>query len=111
MNYTAEDEVLIESHWQDLQRSCEKICKSEEDWNFIKRAYFLAKEAHQGVRRRSGEPYFLHPIAVAKIVVDESGLGVKSVVAALFHDVVEDTEYTVEDMEHIFGKKIATMVD
>ena len=111
MNYTAEDEVLIESHWQDLQRSCEKICKSEEDWNFIKRAYFLAKEAHQGVRRRSGEPYFLHPIAVAKIVVDEIGLGVKSVVAALLHDVVEDTEYTVEDMEHIFGKKIATMVD
>ena len=111
MNYTAEDEILIESKWQDLQRSCEKICKSEEDWNFIKRAYFLAKEAHQGVRRRSGEPYFLHPIAVAKIVVDEIGLGVKSVVAALLHDVVEDTEYTVEDMEHIFGKKIATMVD
>ena len=111
MNYTAEDEILIEGQWQDLQRSCEKICKNEEDWNFIKRAYFLAKEAHQGVRRRSGEPYFLHPIAVAKIVVDEIGLGVKSVVAALLHDVVEDTEYTVEDMEHIFGKKIATMVD
>ena len=111
MEYTAEDEIIIEEKWQDLQHSCEKICKSEEDWNFIKRAYFLAKEAHQGVRRRSGEPYFLHPIAVAKIVVDEIGLGVKSVVAALLHDVVEDTEYTVEDMEHIFGKKIATMVD
>ena len=111
MNYTAEDEVLIESKWQELKSSCEKICKSEEDWNLINRAYFLAKEAHQGVRRRSGEPYFLHPIAVAKIVVDEIGLGVKSVVAALLHDVVEDTEYTVEDMEHIFGKKIATMVD
>ena len=111
MEYTAEDEIIIEEKWQDLQRSCEKICRNEEDWNFIKRAYFLAKEAHQGVRRRSGEPYFLHPIAVAKIVVDEIGLGVKSVVAALLHDVVEDTEYTVEDMEHIFGKKIATMVD
>ena len=111
MNYTAEDEIIIEEKWQELQRSCEKICKNEEDWNFIKRAYFLAKEAHQGVRRRSGEPYFLHPIAVAQIVVDEIGLGVKSVVAALLHDVVEDTEYTVEDMEHIFGKKIATMVD
>ena len=111
MEYTAEDEIIIEEKWQDLQCSCEKICKNEEDWNFIKRAYFLAKEAHQGVRRRSGEPYFLHPIAVAKIVVDEIGLGVKSVVAALLHDVVEDTEYTVEDMEHIFGKKIATMVD
>ena len=111
MNYTAEDEVLIQSKWEILLESCKKICKKEEDWNFIKRAYFLAKEAHQGVRRRSGEPYFLHPIAVAQIVVDEIGLGVKSVVAALLHDVVEDTDYTVEDMEHIFGPKIASMVD
>ena len=91
--------------------SCTKICKNDEDWNFIKRAFFLAKEAHEGVRRRSGEPYLLHPIAVAKIVIDEIGLGVKSVVAALLHDVVEDTEYTVEDMERIFGPKIASMVD
>ncbi len=111
MNYTAEDEVIIQSKWEALAESCKKICKKEDDWNFIKRAFFLAKEAHQGVRRRSGEPYFLHPIAVAQIVVDEIGLGVKSVVAALLHDVVEDTDYTVEDMEHIFGHKIATMVD
>ncbi len=111
MNYTAEDEILIQSKWEILAESCKKICKKEEDWNFIKRAFFLAKEAHQGVRRRSGEPYFLHPIAVAQIVVDEIGLGVKSVVAALLHDVVEDTDYTVEDMEHIFGHKIASMVD
>ena len=111
MNYTAEDEILIQAQWEALAKSCERICKNEEDWNFIKRAFFLAKEAHQGVRRRSGEPYFLHPIAVAQIVVDEIGLGVKSVVASLLHDVVEDTDYTVEDMEHIFGHKIATMVD
>ena len=111
MNYTAEDEKLIESKWADLVESCKKICKKDEDWNLIKRAFFLAKEAHQGVRRRSGEPYLLHPIAVAKIVVDEIGLGVKSVVASLLHDVVEDTDYTVEDIEHIFGHKIATMVD
>ncbi len=111
MNYSAEDELLIKEKWDDLLYSCTKICKNDEDWNFIKRAFFLAKEAHQGVRRRSGEPYLLHPIAVAKIVVDEIGLGVKSVVAALLHDVVEDTEYTVEDMEHIFGAKIASMVD
>ncbi|MBR3800274.1 MAG: bifunctional (p)ppGpp synthetase/guanosine-3',5'-bis(diphosphate) 3'-pyrophosphohydrolase, partial [Rikenellaceae bacterium] len=76
-----------------------------------KKAFFLAKEAHKGVRRRSGEPYLLHPIAVAKIAVDEIGLGVKSVVAALLHDVVEDTEYTVEDITNMFGQKIATMVD
>ena len=111
MNYTVEDEILIQQAWDKLAKSCTKICKKEEDWNFIKRAFFLAKEAHQGVRRRSGEPYFLHPIAVAQIVVDEIGLGVKSVVASLLHDVVEDTDYTTEDMEHIFGHKIATMVD
>ena len=101
MNYTAEDELLIKEKWEDLLLSCTNICKNENDWNFIKRAFFLAKEAHQGVRRRSGEPYLLHPIAVAKIAVDEIGLGVKSVVAALLHDVVEDTDYTVEDMEHL----------
>ncbi|MBQ6862122.1 MAG: bifunctional (p)ppGpp synthetase/guanosine-3',5'-bis(diphosphate) 3'-pyrophosphohydrolase [Alistipes sp.] len=111
MNYTAEDELLIKEKWEDLLLSCTNICKNENDWNFIKRAFFLAKEAHQGVRRRSGEPYLLHPIAVAKIAVDEIGLGVKSVVASLLHDVVEDTEYTVEDMERIFGPKIASMVD
>ncbi len=111
MGYTAEDERLIKEKWDDLLFSCTKICKNDEDWNFIKRAFFLAKEAHAGVRRRSGEPYLLHPIAVAKIAVDEIGLGVKSVVASLLHDVVEDTEYTVEDMERIFGQKIASMVD
>ena len=112
MDYTAEDEVIIKEKWDDLLLSCTKICKkNDEDWNFIKRAFFLAKEAHEGVRRRSGEPYLLHPIAVAKIVIEEIGLGVKSVVAALLHDVVEDTEYSVEDMERIFGPKIASMVD
>ena len=111
MGYTAEDEALIKEKWDDLLYSCTKICKNDEDWNFIKRAFFLAKEAHEGVRRRSGEPYLLHPIAVAKIVIEEIGLGVKSVVAALLHDVVEDTEYSVEDMERIFGPKIASMVD
>ena len=111
MDYTAEDEIIIKEKWDDLLLACTRICKNDEDWNLIKRAFFLAKEAHQGVRRRSGEPYLLHPIAVAKIVIDEIGLGVKSVVAALLHDVVEDTEYTVEDMERIFGPKIASMVD
>mgnify|MGYP001775331556 FL=1 len=111
MDFTPEDERLIKEKWEELLQSCTKICKNDEDWEFIKRAFFLAKEAHGGVRRRSGEPYLLHPIAVAKIVVNEIGLGVKSVVAALLHDVVEDTEYTVEDMERIFGPKIAKMVD
>ena len=110
-NYTADDERLINEAWEELLESCKKICKGEDDWHFIKRAFFLAKEAHAGVRRRSGEPYLLHPIAVAQIVINEIGLGVKSVVAALLHDVVEDTDYTVEDIEHIFGAKVASMVD
>ncbi len=111
MEYTVEDERVIAREWADLQQSCKKVCKTEADEDFINRAFFLTKEAHKGVRRRSGEPYLLHPIAVAKIVVDEIGLGVKAVVASLLHDVVEDTDYTVEDMERTFGPKIASMVD
>ena len=110
-NYTQEDELIIEQQYNELLASCDKICKSESDWDMIVKAFFLAKEAHKGVRRRSGEPYILHPIAVAKIVVDEVGLGVKSTAAALLHDVVEDTSYTVEDIENLFGAKVASMVD
>ena len=113
MEYTHEDEILIEDKWQELVEACRKanICRREDDWQFIKRAYFLAKEAHKGVRRRSGEPYIIHPIEVALIAVREIGLGKKSVVAALLHDVVEDTDYTVEDIARIFSPKIASMVD
>ncbi len=107
MYYSKEDEIVIDEAWQDLKQSCNKICKGEDDHNLINRAFFLAKEAHQGVRRRSGEPYLLHPIAVAKIVIEEIGLGVKSVVAALLHDVVEDTPYTFEDLlEMGFPEKV-----
>jgi GTP pyrophosphokinase len=106
-NYTAEDERLIDAAYEKLLESCKKTCKGEESWNKIKRAYFLAKEAHAGVRRRSGEPYMLHPIAVAQIAVDEIGLGAKSVIAALLHDVVEDTDYTLEDLAQMgFSKTI-----
>ena len=113
MEYSPEDELLIAEKWQELQDACNehKVCKREGDWDFIKRAFFLAKEAHKGVRRRSGEPYIIHPIEVALIAVREIGLGKKSVVAALLHDVVEDTEYTIEDIERIFSPKIASMVD
>ncbi len=76
----------------------------------IERAYQFAKEAHKGIRRRSGEPYILHPIAVAKIASQEIGLGSTSICAALLHDVVEDTDYTVEDIERHFGAKIAQLV-
>lgn len=77
----------------------------------IERAYRFAREAHRGVRRRSGEPYILHPIAVAQIVVSELGLGSTSICAALLHDVVEDTDYTREDIAANFGEKIASIVE
>ena len=77
----------------------------------IEKAYKFACEAHKGIRRRSGEPYILHPIAVATIVSQEIGLGSTSICAALLHDVVEDTDYTVEDLEAQFGKKIAQIVE
>ena len=77
----------------------------------IDKAFKFARDAHQGIRRRSGEPYILHPIAVATIVSQEIGLGSTSISAALLHDVVEDTEYTVEDIEAQFGTKIARIVD
>ncbi|MBO7242428.1 MAG: bifunctional (p)ppGpp synthetase/guanosine-3',5'-bis(diphosphate) 3'-pyrophosphohydrolase [Alistipes sp.] len=113
VEYSPADEMLIEEKWQELVEACRtaKVCRREDDWQFVKRAFFLAKEAHKGVRRRSGEPYVIHPIEVALIAVREIGLGKKSVVAALLHDVVEDTEYTVEDISRIFTPKIASMVD
>lgn len=76
----------------------------------IERAYSFAHRAHSGIRRRSGEPYILHPIAVARIVSQEIGLGSTSICAALLHDVVEDTDYTVEDIQQHFGPKIAQLV-
>lgn len=77
----------------------------------ITRAYNMAKEAHKGARRRSGEPYIMHPLAVARIVSKEMGLGSTSISASLLHDVVEDTDYTVEDIRALFGEKIAQIVD
>ncbi len=77
----------------------------------ITKAFNFANQAHRGVKRRSGEPYIMHPIAVAQIVCSEIGLGSTSICSALLHDVVEDTDYTVEDIENIFGPKIAQIVD
>lgn len=77
----------------------------------ITKAFNFARHAHKGVRRLSGEPYIMHPLAVAQIVCTEIGLGSTSICSALLHDVVEDTDYTVEDIENIFGKKIAQIVD
>ncbi|MBQ5627953.1 MAG: bifunctional (p)ppGpp synthetase/guanosine-3',5'-bis(diphosphate) 3'-pyrophosphohydrolase, partial [Bacteroidaceae bacterium] len=77
----------------------------------ITKAFNFARQAHKGVRRHSGEPYIMHPLAVARIVCQEIGLGSTSICAALLHDVVEDTDYTVEDIRNLFGDKIAGIVD
>jgi GTP pyrophosphokinase len=79
--------------------------------DLIAKAFNFARQAHKGVRRLSGEPYIMHPIAVAQIVCSEIGLGSTSICAALLHDVVEDTDYTVEDISNMFGPKIAQIVD
>ena len=109
--FTEEDYKLIEREFEGLRVSSRKRCADDEQYQLVLKAFEFANEAHKGVRRRSGEPYILHPIAVAKIVVDEIGLGCKSICAALLHDVVEDTEFTVEDIQRLFGDKIASLVD
>ena len=79
--------------------------------DIITKAFHFARQAHKGVRRLSGEPYIMHPIAVAQIACEETGLGSTSICSALLHDVVEDTDYTIEDIDNIFGHKIAQIVD
>ncbi len=83
----------------------------DDDAKIIKRAFNMSQEAHKNMRRRSGEPYIFHPLAVAQICVEEIGLGTTSIVAALLHDVVEDTELEIEDIERHFGKKVAKIID
>ena len=107
--YTNEEQ-LIEDKFQELLNGYLNS-NHRKKVEIIERAFKFAKEAHKGIRRRSGEPYILHPIAVARIVSQEIGLGSTSICAALLHDVVEDTEYTIEDIENHFGKKIASIVD
>jgi len=86
-------------------------CNKPGDRELIEKAFKVANEAHWNMRRKSGEPYIIHPIAVAKIVNQEIGLGAKSIAVSLLHDVVEDTEYTLEDVERDFGQKIASLID
>ena len=109
--FNAQDHEVIARDFADLMEASRKRCSDPQELEIIKNAFEFANEAHKGVRRRSGEPYILHPIAVAKIVVSNIGLGYKSIVAALLHDVVEDTEYTVEDLSNLFGEKVATLVE
>ena len=105
-----EDEKMINEAYQRLVNSY-MLSRHHKNTDIIDKAFNFAKEAHRGVRRLSGEPYIMHPIAVAQIACEEIGLGSTSICAALLHDVVEDTDYTVEDISNIFGEKIAQIVD
>ena len=109
--FTKEDFELIDKAYADLEVAVRKRVANPEEVAIVRKAFDFANEAHKNVRRRSGEPYILHPIGVAKIVVSEIGLGCKSISSALLHDVVEDTEYTVEDIRSQFGDRIALIVD
>ena len=104
------DEQLINGAFQHLL-DCYLASRHRKKVDIITKAFNFARQAHKGVRRLSGEPYIMHPIAVAQIACEEVGLGSTSMCAALLHDVVEDTDYTTEDLENIFGSKIAQIVD
>ena len=106
----AEEDRIVDSAFREVLNAYLKS-NHRRKVEMIERAFRFAKEAHKGARRHSGEPYILHPIAVAKIVICELGLGSTSICAALLHDVVEDTDYTHEDIEKAFGTKIASIVE
>ena len=104
------DDELINGAFQQLLNSYLST-RHRKKVDLITKAFNFARQAHKGVRRLSGEPYIMHPIAVAQIACSEIGLGSTSICSALLHDVVEDTDYTVEDLSNIFGPKIAKIVD
>jgi len=109
------EKVITEDHkinslLEQLIKNC-SYCKSAKDEKMIRKAFKMANEAHKGMRRKSGDPFIIHPLEVALIVSEEIGLGVTSTVCAILHDVVEDTDLTIEDIENAFGKKIASIID
>jgi GTP pyrophosphokinase len=109
-NFTVAEKKLILKEFQELLRLSDSFTNAEQK-EVIRKAFNIAYDAHLNMRRKSGEPYILHPIAVARIATHEIGLGTKSIISALLHDVVEDTDLTVEDIEHQFGPKISSIVD
>ena len=100
----------ILNRYKSLLRTCNDKTDKADKKN-IRKAFDIAVEAHKEMRRQSGEPYIYHPIAVAHIAAKEIGLGATSIICALLHDVVEDTDYSLKDIEKIFGKKVAQIID
>ena len=105
-----EDKITIQAEYDALVNNLLR-CNKEGDRELIDKAFKVANEAHWNMRRKSGEPYIIHPISVAKIVNQEIGLGARSIAVALLHDVVEDTDYSLEDVERNFDPKIASLID
>jgi GTP diphosphokinase / guanosine-3',5'-bis(diphosphate) 3'-diphosphatase len=109
--------IDLEQERNDILKKYRKLLRTakpylkDNDAKLIKKAFNTSVEAHKDMRRRSGEPYIYHPLAVAQIVVEEIGLGTTAIVAALLHDVVEDTEMTIDDITRLFGKKVAQIID
>jgi len=110
-------EIELEQEKREIIRQYRKLLRHakpflrDDDAKTIKRAFNMSQEAHKNMRRRSGEPYIFHPLAVAQICVEEIGLGTTSIVSALLHDVVEDTEMEIDDIERHFGKKVSRIID
>ncbi|MET0393380.1 MAG: bifunctional (p)ppGpp synthetase/guanosine-3',5'-bis(diphosphate) 3'-pyrophosphohydrolase [Chitinophagaceae bacterium] len=105
-----QEKKLILREYRSLLRSLKSKIKPG-DKDLLRNAFEMAADAHKTMRRKSGEPYILHPLAVAKICVEEIGLGVRSTICALLHDTVEDTDISLEDLEREFGQEIARIVD
>ncbi|CCH02171.1 (p)ppGpp synthetase I, SpoT/RelA [Fibrella aestuarina BUZ 2] len=117
MNATAAPVIDLEQERQEILKRYRRLLRAakpylkDNDAKLIKKAFNTSAEAHKNMRRRSGEPYIYHPLAVAQIAVEEIGLGTTSIVAALLHDVVEDTDTTIADIERAFGEKVARIID
>lgn len=105
-----EEKKLILREYRGLLKALKSFIKKG-DKKLIRTAFEIAADSHKDMRRKSGEPYILHPIAVARIVVEEIGLGVTSAICALLHDTVEDTEITLEDIEREFGSSYSKIID
>jgi len=108
--FDEEDQRIIREEYESLINNLHR-CNNPGDRELIEKAFNKANEAHWNMRRKSGEPYIIHPLRVAKIVNQEIGLGAKSIATALLHDVVEDTDYTLDDVRRDFGDKIASLID
>lgn len=111
MNQLTPEEIeYIESQYQEILNACPR-CKTDEDKAKVRKAFDLANEAHKSARRRSGEPYIFHPIEVSKICGQEIGLGTTSLICSLLHDVVEDTDISLDQIRNMFDDKVATIID